>query len=105
MKERKQKNSKKVLLYILIPICLLLLSGAGYGSYLYYKAQKTANESYEDVGRENEKSTLRADTVNPVDDHVSILIIGVDVAKGRDNVKHGLSDALLLATFNKSFNN
>ncbi|MFC4025036.1 LCP family protein [Oceanobacillus longus] len=98
VKRRKRKVRKRVYL-ILIPIAVAFLSILGYGAYLYTKADTVLSESYEDGGRE--KSPLRDAEVDPSIDNVSVLIIGVDENKHRDNGSNARSDALMLATFNK----
>lgn len=62
------------------------------------------DKSYEDVDRKDGKSSLRADTVDPIEDNVSVLIIGIDEADEREEEEYYRSDALLLATFNKADN-
>lgn len=104
MTEKKQsKFSRKsvILLAILLPIGIVLLSIVGYAYYLYSAAQTTMEESYERVERKNNTSVLRAETVDPVDDHVSILIIGIDESEERPKEQYYRSDTLMLATFNK----
>lgn len=101
----KPKRRKTILLAILIPLGVILISVFTYGYHLFSTAQTTMEESYEDVGRKNETSTLRAETVDPVDDHVSVLIIGIDESEERAKEKYYRSDTLILATFNKDLGN
>src|SRR5699024_9759683 len=79
--------------------------GIGYTVYLYNKTEELVSGSQEEIKRENNASALRSEQVNPVEDNVSILFIGVDDSEKRDFGDGGRSDALLLATFNKSENN
>ncbi|MEI5907590.1 LCP family protein [Bacillus spongiae] len=96
MKPRK----RRILFFILIPILFLSLSGVGYGTYLYKQAKDTLSDSYKKIdGRD--KSDKRTDMVNPEDDHVSILVMGVDDSDKRDYGTAIRTDALLLATLNK----
>lgn len=104
-KKPKQKRKKKLLLAIFIPIGIILIGVLTYGYHLYSTAQTTMEESYEDVGRKDETSTLRAETVDPVDDHVTVLIIGIDESEERAKEKYYRSDTLMLATFNKDLGN
>lgn len=97
------KKNKNLFRWILILISVLLIAIFIYGTYLYRKAQEIALDSYENVDREHNKSNLRNTAINPLEDNVSILIIGVDNSKDR-NYKHSRSDALILATFNKELN-
>jgi len=100
--ERKRKRrfrKRGIVLLILIPVMIAFLSVLGYGAYLYTKADSVMSESYEDDGRE--KSPLRDARVDPSIDNVSVLIMGVDANKHRDNAENARTDALMLATFNK----
>lgn len=101
----KRKSRKKIYLAIFIPIGILLLSALAYGYHIYSTAHSTIKESYEDVGRKDETSNLRADTVDPIEDNVSILIIGIDESEEREKEKYYRSDTLMLATFNKDQGN
>lgn len=104
-KGQKKKNRKKLYMFIFIPAFLILLGTVSYGVVVYTKAQKAVDDSYKDVGRENETSDLRVDTVDPVEDNVSILIIGVDDSEKREYDENSRSDTLILATFNKEKGN
>ncbi|SEO24733.1 transcriptional attenuator, LytR family [Amphibacillus marinus] len=100
--KKKQKKRKKVLL-ILIPILLIIGAGVTYAGMLYQNAKELVTDSYEDDGRDS-GSDLREDQVNPDVDDVSILFVGVDQGAARQErygEVRGLSDALILATFNK----
>lgn len=71
-------------------IILLLLAG-GVLAYIASKVDKVASESPEHV------SDKRDEKVNPLKDNISILFLGVDDREGNLN---GLTDAIILATFN-----
>ena len=101
---KKKRNKKKILLYTGIPVLAILITILSYGVHLYTKAEKAVDDSYEEIGRENETSDLREEAVDPVEDNVSILIIGIDESEERDNYSP-LSDTLMLATFNKEDSN
>lgn len=92
---------KKWLLYCGIIIVTLVIAGVGYTFHLYNKTEDVVKESHEDVGRENKTSELREEKVDPVEDNVSVLFIGVDNSEKRDYELGSRSDALMLATFNK----
>lgn len=63
------------------------------------KAETAANQSFEKVDREI--SEKRQAKVEPVEDNVSILFIGVDDSEQRgQGAEHSRSDALVLATLN-----
>src|SRR5690606_20415575 len=95
---------KKIVITILVIIGALLVSAVGYAAYIYNQANKVVTDAHEDVGRENETSALRDKQVDPVNDHVSVLFIGVDSHDESAN-ENSRSDALLLGTFNKDENN
>ncbi|PAV31285.1 transcriptional regulator [Virgibacillus profundi] len=102
--KKKKSKRKKVLLYTGIPVLAILITILSYGVHLYTKAERAVEDSYEDVGRDNGTSDLRTEAVDPVEDNVSILIIGVDASVERDN-STTRSDTLMLATFNKKDSN
>ncbi|MGX9931882.1 LCP family protein [Virgibacillus salarius] len=100
-KQKMKTNRKKLLLYIGIPLSVVVITVLSYGLHLYTTAKDAANESFEKVGRENEKSDLRSESVDPIEDNVSVLIIGVDDSENRGFNEKSRSDTLILATFNK----
>ncbi|MFD1037160.1 LCP family protein [Virgibacillus byunsanensis] len=102
VRKSKKRKKKRIVLFILIPILIAFLSVASYAAYLYTKADSVFSESYEDDGRE--KSDLREEKVDPTEDNVSILIMGVDESETRGNEGNALSDTLILATLNKEEN-
>lgn len=95
---KRRIRKKRVFFVILVPILLVIFAAIGYATLLYTKADEAISDSYKDDGRV--KSALRETAVDPSEDSVSILFIGVDNSKTRDQ-KTSLSDALILATFNK----
>lgn len=95
-----KKSFKKKLIYaLLIVIAVIITSGSAYAYHLYSTAEKLVEDNHESTGRENETSQLRTEKVNPIEDNVSILFIGIDE---RDSSEQSRSDALILATFNKA---
>lgn len=96
-------RKKKIIITLLVIVGLAFTAIVGYAAYLYNEANYLVSDAHEDIGRENEKSTLRTEDVDPIDDHVTILFIGVDSGEEIENNK-SRSDALLLATFNKDSN-
>ncbi|GIO26927.1 LCP family protein [Ornithinibacillus bavariensis] len=106
-KNKTHRNySKKKIIFLFISSLLLffLISVSVYAIYLYDKVQDTLNSSYEEVQRDNKRSSLRDNVVNPIKDNVSILLIGVDDSKDRNYKEHSRSDALILGTFNRKDN-
>ncbi|MCG5102641.1 LCP family protein [Oceanobacillus alkalisoli] len=96
-------RKKKIIITVLVIVGLAFTAMIGYAAYLYNEANNLVSDAHEEIGRENEKSALRTGEVDPVDDHVSILFIGVDSGEEIENDR-SRSDALLLATFNKDSN-
>ncbi|MFL8936290.1 LCP family protein [Rossellomorea oryzaecorticis] len=97
---RKKKRRKRILFFLVIPMILIAFSVAGYGAFLYKKAETVFSNSYTNLdGRE--KSDKREKEVNPEVDNVSILFIGVDESDTRNYGGKTRSDALMLATLNE----
>ncbi|WP_424475209.1 LCP family protein [Oceanobacillus kimchii] len=92
-------TKKKIIYSILIVFAVIVTSGSAYAYHLYSTAEKMVDDNHESTGRENETSKLRTEQVNPIEDNVSILFIGIDE---RDPFEQSRSDALILATFNKA---
>ncbi|MBN6205776.1 LCP family protein [Ralstonia pickettii] len=105
MSEVKMKTKKKkIILGVIIFFICIAITSVSYAGYLYYQAQQIVTDSHEEVGRENETSTYRSEQVDPVEDNVSVLFIGVDDSEHRDSAANSRSDALILGTFNKNNN-
>ena len=98
---KKNKRRKRRIKTIIIFFLLIVGLGIGYGWHMVNQAMSTIDDSFVDDGREN-GSDLRKEEIDTDKDNVSILFIGVDRGGGRsvENV-NGLSDTLILATFNK----
>jgi LCP family protein required for cell wall assembly len=99
-KEFKKKKRKRRLFFSFIVIFLTFGSGVVFAWNAINQAAKTVNDSFEDDGRDN-GSDLRENAIATSEDNISILFIGVDNGGGRDTSSNALSDALILATFNK----
>ncbi|WP_404455619.1 LCP family protein [Virgibacillus necropolis] len=97
-KRGKKRKLRKRAYFILIPVLLVFVSLLTYAAYLYTKADSVFTESYKDDGRA--KSDLREEAVDPAEDNVSVLIIGVDQSDVRNNKGSARSDTLMLATLN-----
>ncbi|KGR76516.1 LCP family protein [Ureibacillus sinduriensis] len=100
MKEKKPKKKFSIVLKVLLLLAAsLLLCVTTYGVYITKKAEKAVDNSYEEVDRDI--SDKREAKVEPVQDNVSILFIGVDDSEERgQGADHSRSDALVLATLN-----
>lgn len=105
-KEKKAKKSVKkkkkhvVLKTFLILIALMIITAGSYAFYLFKQSEKAANKAF-DKNNTREKSELRQEKVEPLKDNVSILFVGIDDSKAREQGSdHSRSDALMLATLN-----
>ena len=83
----------------MFPILLIAFAAVTYGSYLFTKAADVAADSQEELSR-GEQSERRIAAVDPKEDSISILIMGVDDSQERDFKEATRTDALILATFN-----
>ncbi|THE12309.1 LytR family transcriptional regulator [Bacillus timonensis] len=97
---RKKKRKRRVFLYILFPLLILLVAGGAYSAYLVNKAKNVAADSKTELNR-GIKSEKRVEPVNPKHDNISILFIGVDDSKKRSQGDATRTDALILATLNE----
>lgn len=95
---KRRKRRKRITLWILTPILVLVLGATSYGAFLYNKAHSVMNDSYQPIDRETKKVEAKA---NPKVDNTSILFIGVDDSDTRHYDSGSRSDALMLATFNE----
>ncbi len=89
----KRKKREKIILSIMIPIMVLILGISVYGAKLLATANQTAQQSYHEIEHN------RAADVNPIEDPVSFLLIGVDDNEDR-NLGSSRADSLIYATFN-----
>ena len=103
IKPKRKITKKKIIISILVSLLVIVGIAIGYGIYLYNQANNIVTESHEDVGRANETSPFREAKVDPIEDNVSVLFIGVDDSEHRDS-GNSRSDALVLGTFNKQKN-
>ena len=99
IKNRKKRKKRKTLVLIMFPILLIAFATVTYGSYLFTKAADVAADSQEELSR-GEQSERRIAAVDPKEDSISILIMGVDDSQERDFKEATRTDALILATFN-----
>lgn len=100
---KKAKSSSKLGLFLKITLTLAasaLICVTAYGVYLTKKAEQAANSAYE-VIENREVSEKREVKVEPLQDNVSILLLGVDDSATRgQGAEDSRSDALILATLN-----
>ncbi|MEC1180850.1 LCP family protein [Metasolibacillus meyeri] len=110
MKRSKQQEKKPSRLSLALKITLILAASllicvTTYGMYLTKKVEHAAEQAYEPVEKRGETSTKRPTEVKvePVQDNVSVLFIGIDDSDQRGQGAEGSrSDALLLATLNRT---
>jgi polyisoprenyl-teichoic acid--peptidoglycan teichoic acid transferase len=95
--QKKKKNRKKWVYWIVAPLILILLVGGGYATYLYNKAEHAVNQSYKPLDR---TSTKRTTAVNPEIDNITVLFAGLDESEARGTPALR-TDAIMLATFNQ----
>ena len=94
--QKKKKKWRRIWFWILTPILLLLVGAGVYAGTLYHKAESVMNKSYKPIDRDSARA--KPLTI----DKTSILFIGVDDSEKRKKNGPGRSDALMLATFNKT---
>lgn len=92
----KKKKRKRIVRWILMPLLLITVTVGAYGAHLYSKAESVMNKSYQPIDREGKRAN-----VNPFEENISVLFIGVDDSKKRQFEGSSRTDALMLATFNK----
>lgn len=102
-RQNKKKGSSKFRLFLKVSMLLtlsLVICATAYGVYLTKQAEHAADNAYE-VIEDREMSDQREVKVEPAQDNVSILILGVDDSEKRDQgADNSRTDALLLATLN-----
>ena len=102
MSKQTNKNSKLglVLKVFALVIASLLLSFTAYGVYLSKQVETAAQGAFEAID-DREQSELREEEIEPLEDSISILFIGVDDSLQRgQGESNSRSDALILATLN-----
>ncbi|RYG72165.1 LytR family transcriptional regulator [Lentibacillus lipolyticus] len=102
--KKRKLNKKRVMMVIVVPLVIIATATLAYGMHLMNKAEDTVDDSYQSIDRGNKQSDLRTEQVDPIEDNVSVLIIGADDSAERDYA-HSRSDTLILATFNKQAHN
>ena len=102
-KSTKQKGSSKIKLFFKVSLLLTLsfaICATAYGVYLTKQAEHAVNNAYEEI-EERKIPEKREVKVEPAQDNVSVLILGVDDSEKRNQgADNSRTDALLLATLN-----
>lgn len=102
-RQNKKKGSSKIKLFFKVTMLLTLslaICATAYGVYLTKQAEHAADKAYE-VIEDRKGSDNREVKVEPAQDNVSILMLGVDDSEKRgQGADSSRTDALLLATLN-----
>lgn len=100
VEKKPQKEPGGCLWKILLVVLILLLAfGGSYIYYLMHTGKKAAENAY--VADSRTKSELRDESVQPLTDNISIMIVGIDDSEKRNQGEgNSRSDALLVATLN-----
>lgn len=95
-----KNNRNKIILMILIPIMILVLAGVTYGAKLYAEAKKTVDDSYYELDRDKASTSKGNEIkVNPIEDTISVLVMGIDDDSARQ-LGSARTDALIYLTIN-----
>lgn len=96
---KKSSKKRKILTVSLIIVASLLISLSTYAAYLTKKAESAAENAFQVV--ERVKPPLRDEKVEPINDNISVLFVGIDDSEQRgQGDTNSRSDALMLATLN-----
>ncbi|MEG0311746.1 MAG: LCP family protein [Carnobacterium sp.] len=99
-KVTNKNNRNKIILMILIPIMILVLAGVTYGAKLYAEAKKTVDDSYYELDRDKASTSKGNEIkVNPIEDTISVLVMGIDDDSARQ-LGSARTDALIYLTIN-----
>jgi polyisoprenyl-teichoic acid--peptidoglycan teichoic acid transferase len=96
---------KKIILWTCIPLAVVIISASGYAAYLTHKVADVLDEdstSRVDLSRGDVSEKRDPDvTVNPSNDNISILFLGIDTSDAKGRGGSARTDAMLLTTFNE----
>lgn len=95
---RRKKRGLKLRYKILLPLLIIAIAIGSFVWYLDAKVNNAVLGAHD--GLDRDKSELRDDYVNPKDDNVSILLMGIDSSDKRGADEIARTDALLVATLN-----
>lgn len=100
IKKEKRRSSGlyKFIKTIALIIVTIVIVGGGVFGYFVMKAAGVTSSAQQELER-GDRSEKRQVVVNPSKDNISVLFLGLD---DRDGGLQGRTDALLLATFNKT---
>ena len=92
---RKKRRNKKIIFTIAGLSLITVVSVGAFLFYLFTQAGNLVEETQESLDR-GEVSDKRNHEIDPIDDNISVLMLGTD---NRDGKLDGIADAILLATF------
>lgn len=96
LRRHKRRRRRFLKIFMLIGLVSFLILGGGLG-YFAWKLSDVAADTQETLNR-GEKSEKREEAVDPKQDNISVLFLGVDDRSGE---LEGRTDAMVVATFNK----
>ncbi|CAM4000694.1 LCP family protein [Alkalicoccus chagannorensis] len=97
-RDRKKKSPfRRFVKTMLILVTITLLIAGGIVAYVLTQVNNVTTSASQELDR-GDRSEIREDAVNPSNDNISILFLGVD---DRDGDLSGRTDANILATFNQ----
>ncbi|MCR6112280.1 LCP family protein [Bacillus sp. A301a_S52] len=94
--QKRRSPFRRLMRYVLLTMLFLVIAGGSVLGYMIFQVSSVTNDAQEELNR-GEKSALRDTVVDPVEDPISILFLGLDT---READLSGLTDAMILATFN-----
>ncbi|MCC5896199.1 MAG: LCP family protein [Alkalibacterium sp.] len=92
--QRQRKKKQRIILSILIPIFSLVLFGAIYAAHLFATIENEIDASYVEIDRPEP-----VEEVNPIDQPVSFLFLGIDNDEDRQ-LGSTRADSIIYATLN-----
>lgn len=93
---KKRSPFRRFMKFTMIAVLSLLIVAGAVIGYMVFQVQSATSSSQEALDR-GDMSDLRDEAVNPGNDPVSILFLGLD---SREDDLSGRTDAMILATFN-----
>ncbi|SFC29200.1 transcriptional attenuator, LytR family [Alkalibacterium subtropicum] len=93
-KSQKKKRNERIILSILIPLFTIILIGAVYLAKLFATVENEIEASFAEIERQE-----AVEKVNPIDEPVSILFLGVDNNEDRQ-LGSTRADSIIYATLN-----
>lgn len=92
--QQNRKKKQRIILSILIPLFSIILFGAIYAAHLFATIENEIDASYVEIERPEP-----VEKVNPIDEPVSFLFLGIDNDEGRQ-LESTRADSIIYATLN-----